>query len=113
MMEIRTHWSGTTWSAKHVAQQGGVTRLLISHELHQKHVGLGQVQSRKVRLIEFGHDVAKEIQLNPLLVKTQENRLVVEVGLNTVDWLCAVGSQAASWLEWYWLLHLQSTVWLV
>lgn len=62
-----------------------MARFLVGHELDQETIAGGEASSR-------------EIQLNPFLVETEEDGLVVEIGLNTVDGLSTVSTEATSWL---------------
>ena len=110
---VGTHWSGATWSSKHVGEEGGVSGLLVGHELDEIHIRLGEVQLGKVGLVESGENVVKEIQLDPLLVETEKDRLVVEVGLNAVHWLGSVSSKTAGWLKWNWLRVVEGAVRIV
>lgn len=110
---VGTHWSGAAWSSKHVGEEGGVSGLLVGHELDEVHIRLGEVQLGKVGLVEAGENVVEEIQLDPLLVESEKDRLVVEVGLNAVNWLSSVSSKTAGWLEWNWLQVVEGTVRIV
>ena len=74
-----------------------MARLLIRHELNQKHVTLRKALCKELLLCECCENVVEEIKLDPFLVKTKENRLVVKVGLDTVNGLGSIRSQPTSW----------------
>ncbi len=83
--------------AEHVAQEGGVALLLLSHERDQRHVLRGETSGCPVLVGEGRNAVVEQVELNPLLVKTQGDGLVVEVTLDHVARQRTVCSETASW----------------
>jgi hypothetical protein len=45
----------------------------------------------------------EEIKLNPLLVESKKDGLIVEIRLDSVDGLSAIGAKATCGLVWDWL----------
>jgi hypothetical protein len=72
---------------------------LVSHELNEESVTGCQASSSELLLGESSQDAVEEIQLNPLLVQAQKNGLVIEIGLNAIDGLSAVGAETTT--GWY------------
>jgi hypothetical protein len=86
-------WGGVS---EHVGQQGGVSLLLLSHELDQRAVLGSESGSNEVLLGEDSKTVVEQVKLDPLLVETKGDGLVVEVALNHVAGLSTVGTEATS-----------------
>lgn len=70
---------------QHVGQQGGVANFLIRHEFEQETILSSQASSLEIFHAVCGKTVVEEVEFNPFLVETDTDRLVVEVGLNSVD----------------------------
>jgi len=85
------NWRSLT---KHIGEKGCVTRLLLGHELDQAAVLSSETGGKEVFLGEDGKTVIEEVELNPLLVEAKSDRLEIEVGLNHVTRLSAVGAKA-------------------
>lgn len=86
--------------SKHVGKKGGVTLLLLSHEGDQRAVLSSQTSSNEVLVGEDGETIVERVKLDPLLVETKSDRLVVEIRLDHVTRLRAVGTKAASRCVW-------------
>jgi hypothetical protein len=82
--------------SEHVGQKGSVALLLLSHEGDQRTVLSSEASSDEVLIGEDGETIVEQVELDPLLVETKSDGLVVEVGLDHVTRLSAVGSEATS-----------------
>lgn len=82
--------------SEHIGQESGVALLLLSHEGDQGAVLSSKTSSEEVLLGEDGKTVVEQIKLNPLLVETKGDGLVVEITLDHVARLRAVGTKATS-----------------
>lgn len=103
------------WSrlSEHVGEQGCVALLLLSHKLDQRAVLRSEASSQEVLLREGCKAVVEEIQLDPLLVQAESDRLVVEVTVDHVSRESAVGSKPASRGVRNWLWVLQGAIGVV
>jgi hypothetical protein len=82
--------------AKHVGEEGGVTSLLDSHE---GNVGAVLSSETSVEEVLFGEDsktVVEQVKLDPLLVETEGDGLVIEVAVHHVAGLSSVGTGTTS-----------------
>lgn len=77
----------------HVGEQCSVSLLLLSHELDEGDVFLGQASGEEVFLGERGDAVVEGVKLDPFLIEAQHDGFVVEVALNHVPRLTAVRSK--------------------
>jgi hypothetical protein len=82
--------------SEHVGQKGGVTLLLLGHELDQRAVLGSETSGNEVLLREDGKTVVEQVKLDPLLVETKSDGLVVEIALDHVARLSTVGTEATS-----------------
>jgi len=74
-----------------------VSRLLVGHELDVRAVLSREASVEEVLLREDGNTVVEEIELDPFLVKTESDRLEVEVRLDLVTRKSTIGSETTSW----------------
>lgn len=93
-----TLWSRAAGAAEEVAQESSMSVLLVGHELDEKAITWGKTRLGELLVAECGEDVMEEIELNPFLVETKKDGLVVKIGLDTVDWLIAASADTAGWL---------------
>lgn len=82
--------------AKHVAEEGSVADLLVGHVLDQVTVLSSEAGLLEILNRETVETPVEEVKLNPFLVKSQGNGLVVKVGKHLVDGSRAVGADTAS-----------------
>ena len=82
--------------AEHVAEESGVADLLVGHVLDQVTVLSSEAGLLEIFNREAVETPVEEIELNPFLVKSEGNGLVVEVGKHPVDGSRAVGANTAS-----------------
>lgn len=80
--------------AKHVGKERGVTFFLLGHELNQGTIFSSKTGSDEIFFREDSKSVVEKIELNPLLVETQGDRLKIEVTFNHVAWQTAIGSKS-------------------
>jgi hypothetical protein len=80
--------------SEHIGQKGGVALLLLSHEGDQRAVLSSETSSYEVLIGEDGETVVEQVEFDPLLVETKGDGFVVEVGLDHVTGLSAVGTEA-------------------
>jgi len=84
---------GSSGRTKHVAEESGVARLLVSHEFDVGAVLGGKTGIKEVLGRKDGETVVEEIKLDPLLVETKLDGLVVKVGLDHVTGQGTVGAK--------------------
>lgn len=82
--------------AQHIRQKGAVARLLSSHELKIRAVLRSKAGVDEVLIAEDGDTVVEKIELDPLLVETQLDRVEVKVALDHIARLRAVCAKTAS-----------------
>lgn len=80
--------------AQHVAEEGGVARLLDGHEGDIRAILSSKTLSKEIFLREDGETVVEQIELNPFLVQTKLDRLEIEVAIYHVARLGAIGTKA-------------------
>jgi len=88
---------GSSCLTKHVCQKGGVAGLLDSHEGNVRAVLSSEASVEEILLGEDRKTVVEQVKLDPFLVETELNRLVVEVTVHLVTRLGAVGAETTSW----------------
>jgi len=87
---------GRSSLAEHVGQEGGVATLLLGHEGNVGAVLSSQTSVEEILCGEDGETVVEQVEFDPFLVKTQGDRLVVEVAVHHVAGLTAVGTETTS-----------------
>jgi hypothetical protein len=97
-------------TSEKVAEKRSVPRFLIGHKLNEKAIRWSEASCGEVLLAESSKNVVEEIKLNPLLVESKKNGLIVEVRLNAVYWLSSIGTQTTRWLVWHWLRLVEETI---
>jgi len=88
---------GRSSLAEHVGEEGGVATLLLSHEGDVGAVLSSQTGVEEVLRGEDGETVVEQVELDPFLVETKGDGLVVEVAVHHVARLGAVGTKSTSW----------------
>jgi len=88
---------GRSSLAKHVGQKSGVSSLLIGHELNQGAVLGGETGVEEGLLIKDSETIVKEIELDPFLVETEGDGLVVKVTLDHVTRETTIRTQTTGW----------------
>jgi hypothetical protein len=87
---------GRSSLAEHVGEEGGVTSLLDSHESDVGAVLSSKTSVEEVLLGEDSKTVVEQVKLDPLLVETKGDGLVIEVAVHHVAGLSAVGTGTSS-----------------
>jgi hypothetical protein len=82
--------------AEHVGEQSSVTSFLNSHESNVGAVFSSKASVKEVLVGEDSKTVVEQVKLDPLLVETKLNGLVVEVTVHLVTGLSAIGTEATS-----------------
>jgi hypothetical protein len=82
--------------AKHVAKQSGMASFLDSHEGDVGAVLSSKASVEEILVREDSKAVVEQIKLNPLLVETKSNGLVVKVAVHHVTRQGAVGAETTS-----------------
>lgn len=83
--------------AEHVAQKGGVATLLLGHEGDVGAILSSQTGVEEVLCREDGETVVEQVELDPFLVETEGDGLIVEVAVHHVAGLAAIGAETTSW----------------
>jgi len=107
---VGTLRGSTSWTTEQAGEESGMTSFLNSHESDKFSVGGGQTGGLEVLFGEPGKNVVEKVKLNPFLVQTKEDGLVVKVGVDLVNWLGTVGTKTTSWRIWHWLRVVEQTV---
>jgi hypothetical protein len=82
--------------SEHVGKEGGMASLLNRHEGNVRAVLSSEASVEEVLVGEDGKTVVEQVKLDPLLIETKLNGLVVEVTVHQVTRLSAVGTKTAS-----------------
>jgi hypothetical protein len=101
--------NGST-DAKNVGDQCCMANFLICHELDQEAVLSRETSCLKIFGGKSCQAIMEQIELNPFLVQSECERMVVEVTLGIIDWLGAIGAEAASRGVWRWLRIVEITI---
>jgi len=88
---------GRSSLAEHVGEEGSVATLLLSHEGDVGAVLSSEASVEEVLCGEDGETVVEQVELDPFLVETKSDGLVVEVAVHHVARLGAVGTETTSW----------------
>jgi hypothetical protein len=88
---VRALWGSSL--AEHVAQQGGVASFLDSHKRNVIAVLSSETLSKEIFGREGGETVVEQIKLDPFLVQTKSDGLVVKVAVDLVARLSAIGTK--------------------
>ena len=83
--------------AKHVGKESGMASFLDSHKGNVGAVLSSEASIEEILLREDGETVVEQIELNPLLVQTKSNGLVVKVAVHHVARQSAIGAETTSW----------------
>jgi hypothetical protein len=78
---------------EHVAEKSSVTSLLSSHEGDIRAIFNGETSLEEVLRREDSEAVVEQIQLDPFLVQAESNRLEIEIAVDHVTRLSAVGAE--------------------
>lgn len=87
---------GRSSLAEHVGKKSGVASLLDSHEGNVGAVLSSETGVEEVLLREDGKTVVEQVELDPLLVQTEGDGLVVEIAVYHVAGLSTVGTKTTS-----------------
>jgi hypothetical protein len=82
--------------SEHVGKESGVASLLDSHKGNVGAVLSSEASVKEVLIGEDGKTIVEQVKLDPLLVQTKLNGLVIEVAVHLVARLSAVGAETAS-----------------
>jgi hypothetical protein len=85
----------TLWGrsrSQDVAEKSSVTDLLVGHELDQKAILRSETGVLEIFNREHCQAVVEKIQLDPFLIQSQSERLVIEIGNRMVVRKSAVGA---------------------
>lgn len=86
--------------AKHVRQESGVAGFLNSHEGNVGAILSSEAGVEEVLLGEHCKTIVEQVELDPLLVETELNGLVVEITVHLITRLGAVGAETTSRCVW-------------